>query len=153
MRTHLFIQRFPKEILQMPTKFMKNTWMHFTLALSLTGAMATVAHAESFAVQVPFAFEAAGKNFTAGAYTIDSVSEGLLVIRGATSADTAALMVLPSESTSTPKSSLIFDKGPEMAVLSRVNLSSGLILSVAPAKRLTATLTLPSKGSVALSHP
>jgi hypothetical protein len=40
-----------------------------------------------------------------------------------------------------------------MAELSRVNLSSGLILSVMPAKRLTATLTLPPKGSVALTHP
>ena len=137
----------------MKTKLMKNTWIHYTLAFGMAGAMATMAHAESFAVEVPFAFEAAGKNFPAGPYTVDSVSNGVLVIRGATSADTAAIMVSPSESAATPKSSLIFDKGPETALLSRVNLSSGLILSVTPAKRLAATLTLPPKGSVALSHP
>jgi len=137
----------------MKTNLKKNTWIHYMLAFGMAGAMATMAHAESFAVEVPFAFEAAGKSFPAGPYTVDAVSNGLLVIRGATSADTAAIMVSPSESAATPKSSLIFDKGTEMAELSRVNLSSGLILSVMPAKRLTATLTLPPKGSVALTHP
>ena len=137
----------------MTTKLMKNTWMHYTLAFGMVGAMATMAHAESFAVEVPFAFEVAGKSFPAGPYTVDAVSNGVLVIRGAASADTAAIMVSPSESAATPKSSLIFDKGAEMAELSRVNLSSGLILSVMPAKRLTATLILPPKGSVALTRP
>jgi hypothetical protein len=137
----------------MKTKLMKNIWIHYTLAFAMAGAMATMAHAESFAVEVPFAFEAAGKNFPPGPYTVDSVSNGMLVIRSTTSADTAAIMVSPSESAASPKSSLIFDKSPETAVLSRVNLSSGLILSVTPVKRLAATLTLPPKGSVALSHP
>jgi len=137
----------------MKTKLMKNTWIHYTLAFGMAGAMATMAHAESFAVEVPFAFEAAGKNFPAGPYTVDAVSNGVLVIRGATFGGTAAIMVSASESAATPKSSLIFDKGQETALLSRVNLSSGLILSVTPAKRLAATLTLPPKGSVALSHP
>jgi hypothetical protein len=137
----------------MKTKLMKNIWIRYTLAFGMAGAMASMAHAESFAVEVPFAFEAAGKSFPAGPYIVDSVSNGMLVIRSATSADTAAIMVSASESAATPKSSLIFDKGPETALLSRVNLSSGLILSVTPAKRLAATLTLPPKGSVALSHP
>ncbi len=137
----------------MKTKLMRNIWAHYALAFGMAGAMATVARAESFAVEVPFAFEAAGKSFPAGSYTVDSVTNGVLVIRGATSAETAAIMVSPSESAATSKSSLIFDKGAEIAELSRVNLSSGLILSVTPAKRLTATLTLPVKGSVALSHP
>src|ERR1700704_5067151 len=98
----------------MKTKLVKNTWIHYTLALSLAGAMATMAHAESFAVEVPFAFEAVGKSFPTGPYTVDSVGNGVVVIRGATSADTAAIMVSPSESAATPKSSLIFDKGTEM---------------------------------------
>jgi hypothetical protein len=137
----------------MNTKLVKNNWFRCMLAFGLAGATATIAHAESFAVEVPFAFEAAGKSFPAGPYTVDAVSNGVLVIRGATSADTAAIMVSPSESAATSKSSLIFDKGSEMAELSRVNLSSGLILSVTPAKRLSATLTLAPKGSVALSRP
>ena len=137
----------------MKTNLVRNTWIHYTLAFGLAGAMASMAHAESFAVEVPFAFEAAGKSFPSGLYTVDSVSNGVLIIRGATSTDTAAIMVSPSESTSPPKSSLIFDKGPQMASLSRVNLSSGLILSVMPAKRLTAAVTLPPKGPVALTHP
>ena len=56
----------------MKTKYTKNNWMHFTLALSLMGALATAAHAESFSAEVPFAFQAAGKSFAAGAYIVDS---------------------------------------------------------------------------------
>ena len=50
----------------MKTNSLKNNWMHFTLAVIFTGLLATAARAESFAVQVPFAFEAAGKSFPAG---------------------------------------------------------------------------------------
>ncbi len=39
----------------------------------------------AFSIEVPFAFEAGGKNFPAGAYTVDSVTSGVLVIRGASS--------------------------------------------------------------------
>jgi hypothetical protein len=137
----------------MRTNYVKNTCMHFALALGLTGTMAGMAKAETFAVEVPFAFEAAGKNFAAGAYSVDAVTEGVVIIRGATSGDATAIIVAPSESSSAVKSSLIFDKGLETAVLSRVSLRSGLILSVPPAKRLTAKLTVPTKASVALSHP
>ena len=137
----------------MKTKYMKNMWMHFTLALSLMGALATIARAESFSVAVPFAFEAAGKTFPAGAYTVDAASSGGLMIRGATSADTGAILTFPVIYTSNLKSSLVFDRGSDLAVLSRVTLESGLTLTIAPAKRLTATLTLPPKGSVVLSHP
>ena len=80
----------------MKTNYMKKTWMHFTLALGLMGALTTVAHAESFSIDVPFAFEAAGKNFPAGVYTVDSVASGVLIIRGATSAEAAAMMVSPA---------------------------------------------------------
>ena len=127
--------------------------VHFTLALSLMGAWATVAHAESFSVEVPFAFEAAGKTFPAGAYTVDSSTSGVLMIHGASSAAAAAIMVSPAQYTTNPRSSLVFDKSPGNAVLSSVNLVNGLTLTVAPVKRLTATLTLPSKGSVVLSRP
>src|ERR1700733_15386249 len=99
----------------MKTKYLKNTWMHLTLAGSLLGMLATVAHAESFSVEVPFAFEAAGKSFPAGAYTVDSITSGVLVIRGAVSADTAAIMVSPSEQATAPKSSVVFDKSPDRA--------------------------------------
>src|SRR5207249_1009658 len=103
--------------------YLKNNWMRFTLALSVMGALATVAHAESFSVQVPFAFEAAGKSFPAGAYSVESIASGLLVIRGATSAESASVLVMPSAYATPPKSSLVFDKTPDSAVLSQVNLS------------------------------
>ena len=47
---------------------------------------------------------------------------------------------------------LIFERSSEMPVLSAVRLNSGLMVTVVPAKRLAANLTLPPKG-VALSHP
>lgn len=137
----------------MKTNYMKKTWMHFTLAVSLLGALATVAHAESFSVEVPFAFAAAGKSFPAGAYTVDSVASGVLLIRGATSGDSAAIMVAPSSYSTSSKTSLVFERNASMPVLSTVNLNSGLTLAVMPVRRLTATLTLSSKGSMVLSHP
>src|SRR5665213_1102448 len=66
----LFLQ-ISQGVSQMKTKYMKNNWMHFTLALGLMGAMATAVHAESFSAEVPFAFEAAGKSFPAGVYTVE----------------------------------------------------------------------------------
>lgn len=137
----------------MKTNYMKKTWMHFTLALSLMGVLATGARAESFSVEVPFSFEAAGKSFPAGAYTVDSVASGVLVIRGATSGESAAVMVAPSSYSTSAKTSLVFERNASMPVLSTVNLNSGLTLTIIPTKRLTATLTLPSKGSMVLSHP
>ena len=73
----------------MKTKYTKNNWMHFTLALGLMGAMATAVHAESFSAEVPFAFEAAGKSFPAGVYTVDSVSGGVIMIHNAASGEAA----------------------------------------------------------------
>jgi hypothetical protein len=137
----------------MKSIFAKNNWMHFTLALGLTGVLTTAARAESFAVQVPFAFEASGRIFPAGAYSVDAASSGVLTIRGATSADMGAIITFPAIYATNLKPSLVFDRGSDLAVLSRVNLESGLTLAIATAKRLTATLTLPPKGSVALSHP
>ena len=80
----------------MKTKYMKNNWMHFTLALGLMGAMATAAHAESFSAEVPFAFEAAGKSFPAGVYTVDSISGGVITIHNASSGESAAMMASPA---------------------------------------------------------
>ena len=137
----------------MKTKYMKNNWMHFTLALGLMGILATAAHAESFSAEVPFAFEAAGKSFPAGVYTVDSVSAGVIMIHNATSGETAAMMASPASYEASPKPGMVFDKSAALATLSGVNLTSGLMLTVAPSKRLTASLTLPSKGSVVLSHP
>ncbi len=137
----------------MKTKYMKNNWMHFTLALGLMGAMATAVHAESFSAEVPFAFEAAGKNFPAGVYTVDSIAGGVIMIHNASSGETAAVMASPAAYEAIPKPAMVFDKSADLATLSGVNLTSGLTLTVAPAKRLTAALTLPSKGSVVLSHP
>ena len=137
----------------MKTNYMKKTWMHFTLAVSLLGALATVAHAEGFSVEVPFAFEAAGRSFPAGTYTVDSVASGVLVIRGLTSAGSAAIMVSPSSYSASAKTSLVFERNASVPVLSTVNLNSGLTLTIMPSRRLTATLTLPSKGSMVLSHP
>jgi hypothetical protein len=136
----------------MKTNYMKKTWMHLALAVSLMGALTTVAHAETFSINVPFAFEAGGKNFPAGTYAVDSVASGVLVIRGAASAESAAIMVSPSQYSNSSKLGLIFERDSDMPVLSAVRLGSGLTVMVVPAKRLAANLTMPPKG-VALSHP
>ena len=128
----------------MKINFMKKTWMHLALAVSLTGALATVAHAEAFAIDVPFAFEAGGKNFPAGAYSVDPVSSGVLVIRGAVPAESAAILVSPSGYSDSAKIGLIFERSSETPVLSAVRLNSGLMVTVIPAT--------PLKG-VVLSHP
>ncbi len=133
----------------MKTKYMK----HFTLALGLLGAMATSVHAESFSAEVPFAFEAAGKSFPAGVYTVEPVSGGVIMIHNAASGETAAMMAAPATLVEIPKPGMVFDKSSDVATLSGVNLLNGVSLTIAPAKRLTATLALPSKGSVVLSHP
>src|SRR5258706_5155456 len=87
------IRKFPnRSSNQMKTNYMKNTWMRLALAVSLMGALTTVAHAEPFTIEVPFAFEAGGKSLPAGAYAVDAVASGVLVIRGATSPDPAAVL-------------------------------------------------------------
>jgi len=136
----------------MKTNYMKKTWMHLALAVSLMGALTTAAHAEAFSIEVPFAFEAGGKNLPPGAYTVDSVASGVLVIRGAASSEKVAIMVSPAGYTDSSKIGLVFEKSSEMPVLSVVKLGSGLTMMVIPAKRLASGLTLPPKG-VALSHP
>ena len=137
----------------MKTKYRTNNWMHFTLALGLMGAMATAVHAESFSAEVPFAFAAAGKSFPAGVYTVEAVSGGVIMIHNANSGETAAIMASPATLMEIPKPAMVFDKSTDMPTLSGVNLTNGMSLTFAPAKRLTAALTLPSKGSVVLSHP
>ena len=87
----------------MKTKYIKNNWMHFTLALGLVGALATAAHAESFSAEVPFAFAAAGKNFPAGAYTVDSIAGGVIMIHNARSGETASVMASPAAYAAVPK--------------------------------------------------
>jgi hypothetical protein len=111
-----------------------------------------VAHAESFSIAVPFAFEAGGKNLPAGNYTVESVSTGVLVIRGAAAAETAAIVVSPTEYSESSKMGLVFQRNSEMPALSAVKLGSGLTMTVVPPKRLAANLAMPPKG-VALSHP
>jgi hypothetical protein len=152
VHTHSFFKNF-KGVSQMKTKTMKNNWMHFTLALGLMGSMATAVHAESFSAEVPFAFEAAGKSFPAGMYTVEPVSSSVVMIHNAASGETAVLMASPASVMEVPKPGMVFDKSPAVATLSGVNLTSGVALTIASPKRLTATLALPSKGSVVLSHP
>jgi hypothetical protein len=118
----------------MKINFMKKTWMHLGLAVSLMGALTTVAHAESFSIDVPFAFEAGGKNFAAGDYTVDSVANGVLVIRGGASSESAAILVAPAGYSDSSKIGLVFERSSEMPVLSEVKLNSGLTVTVVPAK-------------------
>ena len=136
----------------MKTNYMKKTWMHLALAVSLMGALTTAAHAEAFSIEVPFAFEAGGKSFPAGAYTVDSVASGVLVIHSATSSESAAVMISPAGYSDSSKTGLVFERSSELPVLTAARLSSGLTVTLIPAKRLSASLTLPPKG-VALSHP
>ena len=136
----------------MKTNYLKKTWLHLALGVSLMATLTTVAHAEAFSIDVPFAFEAGGKNFPAGDYTVDSVASGVLVIRGAASSESAAVLVAPAGYSDSPKIGLIFERSSVMPTLSAVKLSSGLTVTIIPAKRLAANLTLPPQG-VALSHP
>jgi len=136
----------------MKTNYMKKTCMNLALAVTLMGALTTVAHAEPFSIEVPFAFEAGGKNFSAGAYTVDSVASGVLVIRGGSSAESAAILVSPAGYSDSSKIGLVFERTSEMPALSAVKLSSGMMVTIIPAKRLATSLALPPKG-VALSRP
>ena len=137
----------------MKTNYMKKTWMHLTLAVSLMSALTTAAHAESFSIEVPFAFEAGAKSFPAGAYTVDSVASGVLLIRGVASEESAAVFVLPAGYSDGAKIGLVFDRGSETPVLSSVKMNNGLRMTIGPPKRLAANMTLPPKGPVLLSHP
>jgi len=144
--TSLFIRRLNSQF--------KNRRLHFALALTLAGGMATAVHAESFSVHVPFAFAASGKNLPAGTYSVESIAPGILMIRGSTAADTAAVAASPAGYTDTSANpGLSFAPSPELAVLSRVRMDSGMTFSVMSAKRLAAASAVPAKGTVALSHP
>jgi hypothetical protein len=137
----------------MRTKYMKSNWMHFTLALGLLGAMAPAVHAESFSLEVPFAFEAAGENFPAGVYVVEPVSSGVIMIHNTASGERAAMIAWPAKLMEVPRAGLVFDRSAEQRTLAGVNLPSGSTLTISPSKRLTAARTLSSKGSVVLTHP
>jgi hypothetical protein len=47
---------------------------------------------------------------------------------------------------------MLFDRSSERPVLSGVKLSNGLMVTIVPVKRMTATIKMPLNG-VALSHP
>jgi len=103
---------------------------------------------------VPVAVAAAGKNLPAGTYSVESIAPGILMIRGSTAADTAAVMASPTRYTDTSANpGLSFAPSPESAVLSRVRMESGMTFSVMATKRLAAASAVPAKGTVALSHP
>ena len=126
----------------------------FTVILSLMGALAGAAHAETLSVQVPFAFTAAGKSMPAGTYTVDPVSTGVLLIHGITARESAAVRTSAAGYTVPGgKPSLIFNRSSDMPALSSVNMESGLIFTIAPVKRVAVTAALPAKGPVALAHP
>lgn len=135
----------------MKTNYMKKTWMHLALAVSL-GALTTAAHAESFSIDVPFAFEAGGKSLPAGAYMVDPVASSVVVIRATSSPEAAAMLVSPAGYSESSKMGLVFERSSKMPMLSAVKLSSGLTVTIIPAKRMTANLAMPVKG-VALSRP
>jgi hypothetical protein len=133
---------------------LKDRRLNFALAFTLIGAMATAARAESFSVQVPFAFAASGKSLPAGTYMVEPIAVGIVVIRGATAADTATIAASPAGYTDTSANpSLSFASSPDLAVLSSIRMDSGMTFTVATTKRLTAAIAKPAKGTVALSHP
>jgi len=134
-----------------------NTLKRFTSAAALglvsLAALAGLARAESLSIAVPFAFTAAGKTLPAGSYTIDTGS-GILLIHGATAAESAAFQASASGLTAPgTKPGLIFNRTAEGAVLSSVNMDSGVAYTPVASKRLPVSSSIPSKGSVALSHP
>jgi hypothetical protein len=133
---------------------MKTTKLNLFLVLGLFGSLAAAAHAESFSITVPFAFTASGKNLPAGTYSVEPVAAGLLVIRGASAADTATISAAPGGDTMTPaNAALRFESQPEIAVLSSIRMESGMTFAVMPAKHLASASPVPAKGTVALSHP
>ena len=128
-------------------------FVRLATAFTLLGALAAAAHAESFFIHVPFAFEAAGKTLPPGDYSIEPIATGLLIVRGATAADTVAIPASPLGITDTANPSLSFAHGTDGAVLSGIRMDSGMTFSVASSKRLAAATAVPAKGPVALSHP
>src|SRR5258708_1531640 len=117
VHTHFISSIFKRSFSQMNTKFLK----HFTLPLILIGALASAAHAETFSVQVPFAFMAAGKSMPAGTYNVDPVASGVLLIHGI--GESAAVQVSASGYAAPgAKPSLIFNRSSDMPVLSSVNM-------------------------------
>ena len=134
---------------------MRNTILrHFTLLFSLMGALTGAAYAETLSVQVPFAFAAAGKRLPAGTYTVDSAASGVVMIRGASAAESAAVQAYSSETMArAAKPSLIFFRSSDIPVLSGVNTESGLMFTIPPEKRAPAAAALRSKGTVVLAHP
>jgi len=152
MCTTLFLEFSQRSLLQMETR-MKNKWLYFTMSLSLMSALAATARAESFSVQVPFAFAAGGKNLPAGSYTVDPIAVGILLIRGGTSGESAAVVASPENTGMPDRPSLSFDRTSDVPLLSSVRMDSGLTFTVVPAKRLAAKIAVPAKGSVALAHP
>ena len=130
-----------------------NLSTRFALALSLLGALAATAHAESFSVKVPFAFVASGKNFPAGIYFVEPIGTGFLSIQGAKGADSAAIAVSPQGYTDPSTPSLTFDSAPNAATLSSIRMDSGMTFTVLAAKHLASASAVPAKGTVALSHP
>jgi len=129
---------------------MKNKCVYFTMSLSLMGALA---QAESFSIHVPFAFAAGGKNLPAGTYTVDPIAVGILLIRGGTSGESAAVVASPENTGIPDRPSLSFDRTSDVPLLASVRMDSGLTFTVVPAKRLAAKIAVPAKGSVALAHP
>jgi hypothetical protein len=61
-------------------------------------------------------------------------------------------MISPAGYSDSSKTGLVFERSSEMPVLTAARLSSGLTVTIIPAKRLSASLTLPPKG-VALARP
>lgn len=132
---------------------MRNTILR-RCTLFLMGVLASTAYAETLSVQVPFAFAAAGKRLPAGTYTVDSVASGVVMIRGASAAESAAVQAYSSETMArAAKPSLIFLRSSDMPVLSGVNTESGMIFTIPPDKRVPVAPALRAKGTAVLSHP
>ena len=123
----------------------------FAAAFAMIGAWGVAAHAETLTVHVPFAFEASGKSLPAGDYTFESVAIGLLVMRGATAADTVAIVASPSGYTDAANPSVSFASGTEIAVLSRIRMDGGMTFAVRSLRPLPSA-AVPVKSPVALSH-
>ena len=125
----------------------------FSATFTLLGALCATVHAENLTIHIPFTFEAAGKSLPAGDYTVETVGTGLLVMRGASAAETVTIVASPEGITDAANPSVSFATSPDLAVLSRIRMDGGMTFAVRPTRHLPAAAVLPGKGSVALARP
>jgi hypothetical protein len=118
-------------------------FLHLTLLCAAGLALQRSARAESFQIQVPFAFMAADKILPGGRYNMETASNGLLEIRGGPGV-AAMVLTIPGDGMGRIQHpSAVFEANSSGAYLSHVNLAAGVKLVLVPLRRATPPVSLP----------